>query len=410
MNAEVVRQKAGQWLLTRGWRHKLAKGRPHEQSLFEHSLIELDVLLELLPILGSPRHYGLSEAEERILAVAVLVHDVGKEIDPWQAYIHDPRPECWVPHVIPELTRAVVPEICAELGFEDLGEPVRCIMAHCAEFHHSRPGRSDGAIVEAMLAAASDRLLTLAHLVKAVDHFCSAASAHEATEAVESDPSLGKHLLITSHEVMVRGVSTTFLHRAAQTAFQQRGWRPLLYFTNATVYGGDPIDRPVLAAAEEVRGLLKEEIDAAIVHDVTPLMVGSPTGNILPKPDLFAFSESRHYLQSAAGKISPQSFAKKKGTAKRKVVENYWKLKGRTGKPTDAQVDGEAGRISVAQPEMLVFEFFKAMMDPDKVEAVGEDGAAEAARRYEKVFGPGSWMALLSTSTIPSRDKWRARG
>jgi len=85
---------------------------------------------------------------------------------------------------------------------------------------------------------------------------------------------------------MVRGVSTTFLHRAAQTAFQQRGWRPLLYFTNATVYGGDPIDRPVLAAAEEVRGLLKEEIDAAIVHDVTPLMVGSPTGNILPKPDL----------------------------------------------------------------------------------------------------------------------------
>lgn len=92
------------------------------------------------------------------------------------------------------------------------------------------------------------------------------------------------------------------------------------------------------------------------------------------------------------------------------MVENYWKLKGRTGKPTDAQVDGEAGRISVAQPEMLVFEFFKAMMDPDKVEAVGEDGAAEAARRYEKVFGPGSWMALLSTSTIPSRDKWRARG
>jgi hypothetical protein len=32
MNAEVVRQEAGQWLLARGWRQKLAKARPHEPS------------------------------------------------------------------------------------------------------------------------------------------------------------------------------------------------------------------------------------------------------------------------------------------------------------------------------------------------------------------------------------------
>lgn len=141
MNAEIVCRRAAEWMQARGWRQKLAKGRPHEQSLFEHSLIELDVLLELLPILESPRHYGLSEAQERILVVAVLVHDVGKETGLWQGCIRDPLPDRWVPHVIPELTRAVVPEICAELGFENLGESVRRIMAHCAEFHHSWPGR-----------------------------------------------------------------------------------------------------------------------------------------------------------------------------------------------------------------------------------------------------------------------------
>ena len=92
MDAEVVRRRAAKWTHARGWRQKLAKARPHEQSLFEHSLIELDVLLELLPILASPRHCSLSEAEEIILVVAVLVHDAGKETDAWQAYIHDHRP------------------------------------------------------------------------------------------------------------------------------------------------------------------------------------------------------------------------------------------------------------------------------------------------------------------------------
>lgn len=405
MERQEILTRAAAWMQTRSWNQKLAKRRGYEQSLFEHSLIELDVLLELLPILASPRHYGLSETENVTLAVAVLVHDVGKETDAWQAYIRNPRPERWVPHVIPELTRAVVPELCATIGFDDLGELVQRIMAHCAEFHHARPGRSDGAILEAMLTGGSDRFLTLAHLVKAIDHFCSAVSASEATEAVARDPALGHHLMVTSHEVMVRGVSTTFLHRAAQASFQQRGWKPLLYFSNATVYGADPDDHPAVPTAEEIGSLLTGEINEAVARDVTPLMVGSPTGNILPKPELFSFAESRQYLHSAAGKINPQSFMKKKSAAKRKVVEDYWKLKGRAGRPTDAQVEEEAGRISVAQPEMLVFKFFKAMMDPDKVGKVGQDGAALASTLYEETFGAGSWAALQSTSTImPAKD------
>ncbi len=74
MNAEAIRAIAARWMVRRGWRQKLAKARPHacpersrrEQSLFEHSLIELDVLLEPLPILGSVRHYDLSKTEVKI--------------------------------------------------------------------------------------------------------------------------------------------------------------------------------------------------------------------------------------------------------------------------------------------------------------------------------------------------------
>jgi hypothetical protein len=389
----------------RGWRGKLAKRRGYEQSLFEHSVIELDVLLELLPILASPRHYGLSETEQKVLAVAVPAHDVGKETDAWQAYIRDPAPAHSVPHVLPELTRAVVPELCAALGFEELSQPVQRVMAHCAEFHHNKPGRSDGAIVEAMLTGGSDRFLTLATLVKAIDHLCSAASAAEAEDAAARDPALGHHVKVSRHEVLVRGVSTTFLHVAARSTFQQRGWKTLLYFANATLYGADPGDQAVVPTVEEIRNALKKEVEAAIARDVTPLMVGSPTGNILPKPDLLSFAESKEYLLSAAKKINPQSFARKPLAAKRKVVEDYWKLKGRGRKPTDEQVQEEAGRISFAQPEMMVLKFFKAMVDPDKVSAVGENGAVVARKLYEQTFGSGSWAALQSTSTLmPAKD------
>lgn len=405
MDRRDLLDRAARWMAARGWRSKLAKCQAYEQSLLEHSLIELDVLLELLPILASSRHYGLSEEEQATLAVAVLAHDIGKETDAWQVYIRDPRPVCTVLHVLPELTRAVVPDLCAALGFGDLGEPVQRTMAHCAEFHHNRPGRSDGAILEAMLTGGSDRFLTLASLVKALDHMCSAAGAADANDTAIRDPALGHHLKFSRHEVVVRGVSTTFLHRAARSAFQQRGWRPLLYFSNATLYAADPNEQPIVPSDDEIRDSLKTEIDAAIARDVTPLMVGSPTGNILPKPDLLSFAESRRYLESAAGKIGPQSFARKPLAEKRKVVEQYWKLKGRSGKPSDDQVQKEAGRISFGQPEMLLFKFFKAMVDPDKVRGVGKVEAALAGRLYEETFGSDSWVALRSTSTLmPARD------
>lgn len=397
--------KAAGWMAGRGWRGKLAKSGYYEQTLFDHSLIELDVLLELLTILAKPTHCTLTDTEQDILVAAVLAHDLGKETKDWQSYIIAPDNNKRVPHVIPELIRAAIPDLCSTLRLQDLEESVRQTMACCAEFHHSRPGRSDGLIFEAMLSGGSDRFLTLASLVKAIDHLCSASSAAEALEVGENEPALCNHVKFSRHEVLIRGISTTFLHHAAQTAFQQQGWRPLLFFTHSTLYGGEPKEEPLVPTAERIQELLQAEIDSAVSRDVTHLMVGSPTGNILPKPELFAFSEAKQYLRNAGAKIKPQSFARKKMADKRKVVENCWKLRGRKDKPTELQVEEEAGRISEAQPEMLVFKFFKAAMDPDKMEVIGEDGAALAMTLYEEIFGSGSWASLQSTSTLmPARD------
>ncbi len=404
MDKQDVLERAVRWMWVRGWKQKLAKSSTG-QSLFEHTLIELDVLLELLDIAAGPKHYGLSETEQQILAAAVIVHDLGKESDAWQAYIGRPSQEAWVSHVIPEQIRTVVPEVCSALGFDGLGPEVQLTMAHCAELHHARPGRSDGAILEGMLLGGSDRLMTLAELVKALDHFCSAASAADAVRSAQNEPSLSKFLSFTTHQVLVRGVSSVFVHRAAERLFRHQGWLPLLYFPDATAYGADLNTVAAQPTAKEIQIQLKSEIDAALRRDVRSLMVGSPTGNILPKPDLFSFSESEDYLRQAAEKISPLSFNKKRLEAKRKVVESYWKVKGLTATPTNDQVEQDAARISDAQPEMLVFKFFKAMMDPNRMPEVGEAGARVAQGLYDEAFGENAWQDLQSTSTLmPAKD------
>jgi hypothetical protein len=128
------------------------------------------------------------------------------------------------------------------------------------------------------------------------------------------------------------------------------------------------------------------------------MMVGSPTGNMLPKPELLSFAEAQEYLTTAGSKINPRSFAKKKLPDRRKVVTEYLKLRGELDRPpSDEEIERQSGRISVAQPEMLVFKFFKAMLDPDKVPAVGEDGAELARQKYEALFGLGTWAQLQST-------------
>ncbi|MGI6604024.1 MAG: hypothetical protein ACOX2S_02925 [bacterium] len=389
----------------RGWQYKLAKGKGKEQTLFEHSLIELDVLLELLPILEKAQHYSLDKTEKKILLISALAHDVGKETDAWQAYVKGEHSDRIVPHVVPSLTAAVVPELCAALQFPEISGPVQSIMALCANSHHRRPGQSDGTILQAMLTNTTDRFLTLANLLKAIDHFCSATGPHEAIETAINDPSLKPHLLFTSHEITMRGVSTTFLHHAAQSVFIDRGWKPLLYFPEATVYAADPNDNPTVPSVVEIKECLKAKIAAAITRDVTSLIVGSPTGNILPKPDLLSFAEARQYLYSASQRISPQSFAKKPLKDKRRVVEEYWRLKGKTHTPNDTEVEETAKRISVAQPEMMVFKFFKAITDPRKVTTLSEDAIRLVVQYYEEFFGTGSWSSLQSTSTLmPARD------
>lgn len=172
----------------------------------------------------------------------------------------------------------------------------------------------------------------------------------------------------------------------------------------------------------------------------------------LPKPELFDHRELSLYLYQAKRAVRRGSFAKKTlegGQGRRKVVESYWKLCGEGGVPTEGDIDEQTQRIDRAQPEILIFKFFKAAVSKQIVcreglplseelqakldaelahaEATGKDSEAARARydraitkaqdeqwqgleealrtSYDAVFGDGTYAALLNTSTLmPAKD------
>ncbi|MEM3433637.1 MAG: hypothetical protein QXP27_05635, partial [Candidatus Methanomethyliaceae archaeon] len=263
----------------------------------------------------------------------------------------------------------------------------------------------------------TDRWYTLANLVYHIDNICSAKGIFGAKNALEQSL-LGKHLKTAYHQVIIRGVSTTALHRAALETFKDAGWIPLLHFSDATLYvcsEAQPVSEP---SRDQIKEKLVRVLEEAAGRNVTQFIVGSPTANILPKPELFDYTELKLYLEAAARKIGRKSFlvayerekkrvasgkpaATGRGKSKAAVIEDYWRRKDRRGNRYSAAMDKDAERISNAHPDMLVFKFFKAAIKLIR----SENALQQVQQEYEAILGKGSWDDLLSTSTLmPAQD------
>lgn len=96
-------------LLQKGWKRLLGKRIRYEQSLFEHSLNTLDVVLTYLSIFRQAWHPPLTRDEEVALIVTAMAHDAGKATDDFQRYIRGESG--WVGHWSPELTQGLVGEL-----------------------------------------------------------------------------------------------------------------------------------------------------------------------------------------------------------------------------------------------------------------------------------------------------------
>jgi hypothetical protein len=398
-----VRQAAAELMLRRGWKHKAGKQHGFHQSLFEHTMLQLDLLKQLAPVLLAREHFSVTANELRLLQAGVIAHDVGKATAEWQEYIYG-RGE-WVSHTVPEYTRRHLPEFMDALGFADLAtEDVLRVVENCINLH-MKYARNPGSLFAAALSVkdstATDRWWTLARIVDAADNICSANGIWDGLSALERSV-FSDHVRAGYHLLTIRGVSTPLLHQAALDAFIALGWVPLVHYPNGTIYGASRASDVQCPTRDDIRDRLTARIADICGKNVTKLVVGNPTENILPKPELIEHAESRQYLAQAATRIGRRSFASKKREDRLRVVKAYLKLKGIPEAMADEKLSELSEAISEAQPEMVVFKFFKGLMSEG---LVGKEGFGLAAREYETLFGPGSWRALQSTSTLmPAKD------
>ncbi|HAG12115.1 MAG TPA: hypothetical protein DCK76_12300 [Desulfotomaculum sp.] len=400
----TIFQNATEWMTNRNWKQLVAKRRKYEQSLFEHTLVELDMTLQLLPILRLPHHFSLSPEEEKILLASIIAHDVGKERAEWQEYVLGRRG--FLSDIDPVLTSSILPDLCTALGFSGLDQKVMAIIENCVNLHMNHE-RNEANIISAIFKG-TDRWYTLANLVYHIDNICSVKGVFEAKATLERSP-LGKHLKIAYHQVNIRGVSTTALHQAALESFKEAGWIPLLHFSDATLYACSAAihSKAELPRHNEILKRLANILDKTIACDVATLIVGSEMQNFLPKPELFDYREIKTYLQEASRRANPINFKKKPPKYRLGVVKNYLALQEDVNntsalKIDDSLVDFHSERIASARPEMAVFRFFKYAMDSN---LVGTDGVKLAGQEYIKVFGEGIWDNLRSMSTyMPAPD------
>ena len=302
----------------------------------------------------------------------------------------------------------------------------------------------------------------LADLVEAVDKICSAGTVTAAV--AEADRRFGSGLPqrkfdVTFHRVQIlRGVSTTFLHRASQDAHVEKGWTPVLHFADGTLYFAIASAGVILPTAEEIQLKLTAILDQLLQNANLPQqVVGNPTGDMLPKPELFNVAEFEPYLKVAGQRSKPINFQKKHGRKrdgnfseefqggpnKSGMLQKYCELKGITVPAGEKDRDRVFERFVSAVPLDGVFRFFKPVVLGDKLitkeqwplseaeqkaiedaiaKVKGDKEAAREKRRakakkaalehwretlkaeYEEVFGNGSFANLASVTNDPARN------
>jgi len=424
-----VRARIIEGMIRWGWKDVIGKKRGFEQSLFEHSLNSLDVMVVLLPILRE--ELNLTENEENALILAAATHDAGKGTPEWQAYVHGGE---FVSDTNVQLSAKLIAEICqaCNLSGAELAKTLVRL--------HMRHERTPTAVVSSLLTSQdSQRWGHLVDIIDTVDNLVSIPSLLEAVEYLRSS-SLGRYLKVEYHLVNIRGVSTTLLHRAAQETFCQAGWQPLLHYAEGTIYVSSTREEAKSVTAAELRDAFSKAIDEILrqrKETLADLVVGrNILQTFLPKPELFDYQWLETYLKIASKRVR----RKEAKDVRRDNAYKYFNLRALLDYTGDSaiarladvhsladlreKVPSEYHRLLIMEPtqlpeqeannflarmgeaytEMAIFKFFRYVVDPD-TGLIGEREQLMVREGYERIFGEGSFSALTSTSTLmPAKD------
>jgi len=390
-----LRRTLATFLLDLGWSKLLGKQRGGEQTLLEHSLAVFDTLVACLPFLASDIYPRLSPGEAQALLLAAVVHDAGKADPAFQAYLRG-ESTSFAEHVDPDFIRKAAVSLIEKLTL-DVGAFAEDIVSS-AVLHDRRLRRGPGELRELARDHGSARWRKLADAVNKAD---SVASEQDVTGAVRR-LRLPETRILTGgkpvgfYQLRLRGVATTFLHEAAFRAFGSRGWKPVLFYAEGTIFLGT---KGPLPSVQDVRLELQGLVGNVFIERadrLAELAKGNPTANLLPNEG-FVRSENLGKLfelitnRPEKPELKPDQVAKyrKQWNETRRTIHD---LPDTPEEPSDVDIEA----LRMVDSEALAFKMFKnvaARVIPKEVHSALEE---EFTRR----FGSGSFQRVMAQPNL----------
>jgi len=400
----------------REWHKKIGKTSPFNQTLLEHSLITYDVVEKLLDLLKRERVF--SNEEEKILLISSIAHDVGKEKDEWQKAVKENRKP--PRHIDDGLTQEIVGQLSEIFGIEDANTVIDAIKFHMAAT------KTNGNIISSIITEHNTKKWKdISNIIASVDNLVSCPTPLEAHILLNNPSrfSLAKYFYSTYYQINIRGVSSTFLHKACQQSYEEKEWTPILYFPEGTIYVSltqkdNPTSNEII---DKLKNLIEDNIKPNVINGVVPqvIMDNKP----IPRPELFEYMEYKTYLEKIRGRKNPsefQKFLKNPDLNNRKILESYtyfliWdeendvitknKIKGEKLNEEIEKLEKSNNLLNLlknychkiieCQDEVALFKFFKASVGK---EIWGIDIKEKVKPIYDVIFGEGSFKKLMSMS------------
>lgn len=457
-------ESAATWMRAQGWQELLGKQRVFTQSLYHHVLAQLNFVVAIRPLLCDPKGFGMSEQQLLAVFVGSLCHDVGKEDPAWQEAVR--RGVKPPDHVHHERVRGAIEEWVDRLGSGPQSGFLEAALA-AVRLHHKATQGAASTFDELLHGGHADpRWRELADIVEGVDKVCSSPTVVEA--ALEAKKRFGDgrpeaKFAVAHHRVrLLRGVSTTLLHRACHDAYAEAGWTPALHFADGSLYVALVGARPQAPSTDLVReksellfGRLLEE--ANIPQQV---VAKNFTTKALSSPELFDPGHMPEYLAVAATRLVERNFRSKhsdkagrfnakfcnESDEKPGLLQKYCRQKHIPSPPTQAEQAGIFERFAKGAPLDAMFRFFKDVALGDSfiytdnwrlsgeelmeikgsvAKLRGDEAKRSAAREkkiakkkeealkewlatvkkdYEREFGDGSFDDLGSVTNDPARN------
>jgi len=414
------------FILNRGWKLKLAKKEPIEQSLFIHSFNELGAIQSYLE--RSPHPFGGSDILK--LYIASIIHDCEKETDEWQGKINlgEKPPH----HTHPEYAKMFIDELLDFLKAKKIvvvfdQEDVNDVISAQA-LHMKASAKSARNVFDEMTRGhKSERWSEIANLIDLFDDIVSLESVESVIALLNKSEyaMLNEGLEFTYHKIgNARGILASLLHKACEQTYENHNFISFLYYADGTVYFRKRKNSDEKITANEIKDSLKNVFTKFIqnIEENNKVVIENPQTKLFRGREFFDKDLIDKYFTHLQRKYRAKI---DKAKLKRIIEEKFGSVREAKEKLNLQEIKDsdlievirqdpkkysehfpdfiskfqEIIDISVSKPQQYMFQLFKEIVFDDELFSKEKDFQKNIHRDFDAFLGDGEFEKLGSKST-----------